>query len=226
MRRKLVIGIAGLALAAFAGGAYAATQESSDSARQAFLNDVAKRLNVSPQSLSEAFKAAFVDRLQQAVRDGRLTQAQANAIKQRIEQGGPVPFLWPGFGPHRFGFGPGLHPGLLRASSSYLGFSEIQLLDQLSSGKSLAQIATSRGKSVNGLKVAITSAEKSRLDEAVAAKAITSAQEQRLLSRLSARLDELVNRKGFAGPRPMLRMRSWGAMPPGDMPAVPPPPGY
>ena len=44
LKRKLVIGLAALAVAALAGGAYAATQSSTPNTRQAFLNDVAKRL--------------------------------------------------------------------------------------------------------------------------------------------------------------------------------------
>src|SRR5205823_9479933 len=82
-----VIGTATLAVAALGGGAYAATQSSSNP-RQAFLNDVAKRLHVTPQQLQSAVKGAYLDRLQAAVAAGKLTQGQANAIKQRIQRYG------------------------------------------------------------------------------------------------------------------------------------------
>ena len=91
LKRKLVVGTITVATAAFAGGAYAATQ-SPNNPRQAFLNDVAKRLNVTPQKLSAAIQGAFVDQLQAAVEAGKLTQAQADAIKQRMQQGGVPPF--------------------------------------------------------------------------------------------------------------------------------------
>src|SRR5207302_573533 len=78
LKRKAVIGTATLAVAALGGGAYAATQSSSNP-RQAFLNDVAKRLHVTPQQLQSAVKGAYLDRLQAAVAAGKLTQGQANA---------------------------------------------------------------------------------------------------------------------------------------------------
>src|SRR5947209_97723 len=90
MRNRLLIGAAVLAVAATAGGAYAATQSASNP-RQAYLNDVAKRLGVSPGKLHAALTGAFLDRLNADVRAGRLTQAQANRIKQRLERGGGLP---------------------------------------------------------------------------------------------------------------------------------------
>jgi len=82
---------------------------------------VAKRLNVTPAQLRSAVKGALLDRLQAAVAAGRLTQAQANRIKQRIERGA-LP-IWLLAGPRGFerrrfgllgprGFGP---PGPLGA---------------------------------------------------------------------------------------------------------------
>jgi hypothetical protein len=214
LKRKLVIGTITVATAAFAGGAYAATQNSSNP-RQAFLNDVAKRLNVSPQQLTAAMKGAFLDQLDAAVKAGKLTQAQADAIKRHVQQGGapPVGPMWfgpgpgpgpgPGAGP---GPGPGFghhfggHAGPMAAAASYLGITEQQLFDQLASGKSLAQIASQRGKSVSGLKAAMTASLKSRLDKLVAAKMITSAQETKALSEFTAHLDDIINHTGRFGP--------------------------
>jgi hypothetical protein len=233
LKRRFAIGVAVMAAAAFAGGAYAATRDSAATARQAFLNDVAKRLHVAPKQLSAALQGAAIDQLNGAVASGRLTQAQANALKQRITKGGTVPLpAGPGFGglgPRRwFGapvpgvpgtgglwfrgpgprlFGPagrfggppgahGAHHGALAAAATYLGISERQLLTQLETGKSLAQIAHSHGKAAAGLKSAITASIKAKLDTAVAAKLITSAQEQQILSRLSSRLGDVINRTG------------------------------
>ena len=77
LRHKLLAGGAAAAVLALGGGAYAATQSGSNP-RQAFLNDVAKRLNVSPSQLNSALKGAFTDRLNAAVKAGMLTQAQAS----------------------------------------------------------------------------------------------------------------------------------------------------
>ena len=230
-KRKLVIGLAALAVAASAGGAYAATQSSAPDSRQAFLNDVAKRLNVTPQQLSSALNGAFLDQLQAAVKDGRLTQAQANALEQRLKatQGAAPAVPFGPFGPHLahpglpgrgFGFGPVGGAGGLQGAASYLGISDMQLFRELSSGKSLAQIATSRGKTVAGLESAMTAATKARLDKLVAAKVITSAQETQILKRFSAGLSARVNQKGVPFKRPGFRLRNGVPTPP-----VPPVPG-
>jgi hypothetical protein len=202
LKRKIAVGSTVLAAAAFAGGAYAATT-SATNPRQAFLDDVAKRLNVTPQQLSAALQGAFEDRLQAAVAAGKLTQAQANALKKRIQQKGAAP-LGPGpglFGPGPRFFkgapGPGLAGGRFSAAASYLGISETQLLKDLQGGKSLAQIASSQHKTVAGLKAAMTAAIKAKLDKAVSAKMLTSAQEQQILKKLSSALDAQISGKGF-----------------------------
>ena len=214
-KRKLVIGGTVIALAAGAGGALAATQGSSNP-RQQYLNDVARRLNVTPAQLSSALQGAAIDQLEAAVKAGKLTQAQANALKQRIQQGaaGGAPFLGPpgpgglvgpggligpgGPGPRAFGFGLGravfFGPDAPAAAvAKFLGLTEAQLLKQLQNGKSLADIAKAQGKTTAGLEQAITAAAKTRLDKAVANKNLTAAQEQKILSQLSARMNDLVN---------------------------------
>jgi hypothetical protein len=206
-KRKLVIGSTVLAVAACAGGAVAATQGSSQNPRQQYLDDVAKRLNVTPAQLDSALKGAALDQLAAAVKAGKLTQAQANALKQRIQQGaaGGAPFLGPprAFGPGRFGPGPfgfGLGHALFfgpdapaAAVAKYLGLTEAQLIKQFEGGKSLADIAKAQGKTTAGLEQAITDAAKARLDKAVADKRITAAQEQKILKALSAGINDIVN---------------------------------
>lgn len=240
-KNKFAIGAAALAAAAFAGGAYAATQSGSTS-RKAFFDDVAKRLNVTPDQLQAAFRAALIDRINAAVAAGRLTQAQANKLEQRIKEG-KLPMF----------FGPRLRPGLmhsqLKAAASYLGLTEVQLLGDLRSGKSLAQVAKDQGKTTGGLEAAMTAAFKARLDKAVSAGGITSAQEQQILSRYRSHLDARVNRSPHFGRYQGLRAvpgmppqpggwgesGGWGAPggpggadgspPPGSPPPGPPPPG-
>jgi hypothetical protein len=202
-KRKLVVALAVAVVAAFAGGAYAATQSAGPGTRQAFLNDVAKRLHVTPQQLTAALNGATVDQLQAEVNAGRLTQAQANALEERLKDGGRRPLVGPVlprlFRPFRLAgpVGPIPAAGALPAAAGYLGLTDAQLFRQLVGGKSLAQIAAAKGKSVSGLEQAMTAATKSRLDKAVAAKAITQAQEQQMLKRFSSRLSRVVNTKGL-----------------------------
>src|SRR3954453_2005926 len=76
-RRKLAVGATGLLVFAGAGGAYAATQNSTTkpdpaSEQKAFLDDLAGRLNVTPDKLQAAIKGAVEDRIDAAVAAGRL----------------------------------------------------------------------------------------------------------------------------------------------------------
>jgi hypothetical protein len=84
--------------------------------------------------------------------------------------------------------------GVVRAVSGYLGLTPRELFQQVRSGKSLAEIATAQGKTVDGLKSTILSAVKARLDLVVARNRISAAQEQTFLGKVQARLDTFVNR--------------------------------
>lgn len=209
MKRKLAIGAAGLVVLGGAGAAYGVTQGGKDE-RQAFLNDAAKRLNVSPDKLQSALQGAFEDRLDAAVKAGRLSQAEADAIKKKIEQGGGPPAGLPGFGfgaERHFEFHGGLGGPIkagLDAAAGYLDLTPKQLIEKLGSGKSLADVAGDQKKSVDGLKSAIKDSVKKQLDQAVTDKRITQDQENRILDKLDSRLDDVVNRRGL-GPPPGFR---------------------
>jgi hypothetical protein len=213
LKRKLIIGAVGTALLGVAGGgAYAATQSSSSDPRQAYLADVANRLHVSVADLQAALKGAASDQLDAAVKAGKLTQAEADKLKQGIQQNGAPPlgagkfFLGPLGGIARGG--PFLVKpffGGVDAAAKYLGLTDAQLRKELGSGKSLADVAKAHNKSVDGLKSAIKAATKTQLDSAVSAKKLTQAQEDKILSGLDSRLDDLVNGKAPTGPRKFFR---------------------
>jgi hypothetical protein len=110
MRRRLLIGVVLVAVIAVAGVAYAASSGSSQLGHQAFLNDLAGRLHVTPQQLRAAIQGARDDQLDALVKAGRLSAAQAAAIKRRMAQGGGLglgPRFAPGAGPR---FAPGVGP--------------------------------------------------------------------------------------------------------------------
>jgi predicted DNA-binding protein (UPF0251 family) len=197
VNRKLVIGATGLVLLGGAGGAaaVAATHGSGGSGRQAYIDDVARQLNVSPSALTTAMKTARNDQIEAAVAAGRITRSQAEALKQRVGRGGVVRFYGHGFR------GRGL--GAQRVAAQYLGVSTATLRSELQSGKSLAQIASSTpGKSVEGLKAAIVSAEKTRLEKAASRGSLTSQQEQERLGKLSSGIEALLQRTGVGGRTP------------------------
>jgi DNA-binding CsgD family transcriptional regulator len=87
-------------------------------------------------------------------------------------------------------------PDPLESAAAYLGLSEQELAHELEGGKSLAEVATAQGKSVEGLKQALLDAAKSGLDQAVADGHLTADEAQAILSKLRVAVDDLVNGKG------------------------------
>jgi hypothetical protein len=159
----------------------------------AFLSDVAGKLGIDVAKLRAALQAAAIDRVNQAVKDGKLTQAQADPIIQRIQSGalGAGPGLLPGFrfGGHRGG-GVG-RPDLLGAAGTYLGLTAAQLRADLQAGKSLADVATAHGKTVAGLEGALVAAAKQAIESNAN---LTAAQKTAIEQQLQARIDALVTR--------------------------------
>src|ERR1039458_3558764 len=122
LSKKLVIGVTGLVMLGGAAGAVAATQSSTGSGSQAYINDLANRLNVTPSALTAAIKAADSDQIEAAAAAGRPPQADATALKQRIQQSAGVPNFGRRFGGG--GFGRGGFGGSNAAAAQDLGPTE------------------------------------------------------------------------------------------------------
>jgi hypothetical protein len=214
--RKITVGAAALVTVAGGGAAVAANQLSPKQESQAVVTDAAGQLGVSADKLTAALKQALKNRVDAAVKAGRLTQAQGTELKQRIDAG-ELPLLGLGGGPgfHRhFGrHGPGDE---LAVAASYLGVSQSSLRSSLEGGKTLAQVATSEGKSVDGLVAALVNAEKQEWADAVKAGRMTAAQRDAMLPGLEQRMTELVNGTGGPG-------RHGFESPPGSSSFVPAP---
>ncbi len=238
-KRKIVAGITAVALLAGAGGVYAATNDDGDGEREAFRNDVAKRLNVTPGKLDEAVQGAFEDRIDAAVKAGKLTEEQAEEIKKRAKEKGGVPFGPPGFGHggpkgpggpgklhlrHHGGPGGGVFGAGADAAAKYLGVSKEDLFKAHRDGKSLAEVAKSKGKSVDGLKDAIRDAVEAKLDKAVKDEDLTDKQRDQILERFDEHIDDLVNGKRPKGGKGEkgFRMHKFGDGPPGPPPGIGP----
>jgi hypothetical protein len=190
-KRIVAIGAA-LALAVAGGGAaYAAT--SGGDPGEALLRDAAQRLNVEPSELRSALEGAFGDQLDEAVKDGRLTQRQADQIKQQVREHG-LPLGGPMGGERHFMVGPG--PFKLDAAADYLGLTRAQLDRQLRNRRSLAQIARAQGKSIDGLEQALLAAATTDLDRAVADGRLTAAQRDEIVERLREHIGDIVAGKG------------------------------
>jgi hypothetical protein len=212
-KRTLAIGAVVVAAAAGGGAAVAATTNGSSG--NDFLDSVARHLGISRQKLDDATKAAALDQVDAQLKAGRITQAQADQLKQRIQNGDipPLAFGRRGFGPGGPGGPGGLGvpggPGVLKAgigdaltaAAKYLGLSESDLRSKLGNGQSLADIAKAQGKDAAGLQQAILDSAKADLDKAVTDKKLTQAQADDIYNGLKARIADIVNGKlRFRGP--------------------------
>ena len=213
-KQALALGALVAALVIGTGAAVAGGGLGSDDEQQAFLDSAAKRLGVTPAELKAALQGAYADRLDAAVAAGKLTKEQADALKQRAKDGVPL-FGGRHGGPGGFGFHG---TASLGAAAAYLGLTEAELRAELQAGKTLAQVAKAKDKSVDGLEQALAAEAKKKLAAAVKAGTLTQAQADEIEQRLNEHLDDLVNGTGgpgrghgghrFGGPPPV------GARPP------------
>ncbi len=202
VRRAMMIGTAVAALAAIGGTALA---HESSTVGDSFIGDFARHLGVSPAKVREAYQATVIDRIEAAVKAGRLTRAQADAIEARVKSHAGGPFFFGGpqgsFDQGRFEHhgafdhhGPFDHrgPSPFDAAATYLGMSEDALHGALASGKTLAQIAKANGKTASGLEAAMTASFRARLAAAVKAGRLTKQQADRFARSVTAHLDDFV----------------------------------
>lgn len=204
LKLKIAGGTAALAAVLGGGAAVAATQLSSTEESDAIVKDAAKQLGVSTAKLDAALKQALENRVDAAVAAGTLTQAQGDALKQRIEAGEvPLVGLGPGVGRGRHGFVD------FAAAADYLGITEAKLRSSLQAGDALADVAAANGKTAAGLVDALVAAAKADLDEKVAAGDLTAAQRTSILADLETRMQDVVNgdfsfgfRGGHSSPHP------------------------
>jgi DNA-binding phage protein len=190
----LVAGAVAVLVAVVAGAGIAATKALTPKQEsQAIINDAAQQLGVQPSELSNALEQALKNRVDAAVKDGLLTKEQGARLKKRVGAGDfPLFRLGPGPG-FRDRHGPGIFHAKLEAAADYLGMTEANLREALENGKTLAQVARDRGKSVEGVVNALLAGAEAKLDAAVRAGRLTEAEKADMLSGLRQRITALVN---------------------------------
>ena len=167
------------------------------------LAEIAKANGKTAEGLVQALVDDAKAGLDAAVAAGWLTEAQAGKLTEGLTQhltklvnATPDALKGPKRGP--------LDPrgGPLEPAAAYLGLTRAELHTALRSGKSLAEIATERGKTVDGLVAALTADAKERLADAVAGKKLTQEQADKLLAGLTESVTKMVNAKPKAKPSP------------------------
>jgi hypothetical protein len=193
-RYRLAITVVAALSVLVAGAALAATRAlSPQQESQAVIDDAAKQLGVQPDELSDALKQALKNRVDEAVEHGRLPKEQAERMKERIDAPDAPLFglgPGPGFREHRV---LGSVPAKLEAAARYLGMTPEELRRALEDGKTLAQVARDRNKSVDGLVDALVAPAEQKLARAVEEGRLTEAEKTEMLSRLREHLTEVVN---------------------------------
>jgi uncharacterized protein YidB (DUF937 family) len=174
-----------------------------------FWSALAAKLGISVDDLKAKALQVRKDMIDQAVKDGRLTQAQADAIKARLDansliapinigRGGVSP--WGGVGPQGggrgflqgpkgggtfgFPFAFGGSSDQLEAVAKALKLSPSDLTTQLRE-KSLAEIAKAQNVDEATVKQAIIDAAKAQIQRAVQDGILTQAQADQMLKRLT-----------------------------------------
>jgi hypothetical protein len=151
-----------------------------------FMGHFAGDLGVSQDKLNAAFQQALAQTLADEVSSKHLTQAQADAIKQKLAGKAPCT-LATGLGKgHQKGVGAQYTQALVAAAASALGITPQQLQTDLKNGMTLSQIAAAQKPPVTEaqFRAKLIASLKPLLDQAVTDKKLTSAQEQKILQRL------------------------------------------
>jgi hypothetical protein len=154
-----------------------------------FISHLSSDLGKSQSQVNAAIQKAVGETLADEVKNGQLTQAQADALKQKLASRPPCELA--------AGLSPKARPGaaahigaykqeLLAAAAAALGISQTQLQTDLASGMSLSQIAAAQNPPVTEaqFRSKLIAQLTPLLDAAVKDGKLTAAQEQMLLQRL------------------------------------------
>ena len=192
MRRHIALAAALVAVAALAFGAGSAAAADTPSLGEA----VAARLGITGDQLRAAFKAELNARIDAAVAAGRLTPDQGAKLKERVANAKGLGIVARrAFAQrHKALVARIVNANRLGAAATYLGMTPNEVRTARKSGQSLAQIATSKGKSVDGLVAAIVAPAKARSAKAVSNGKLTQQRADELIARLTERVQALVKR--------------------------------
>jgi len=149
-----------------------------------FISHFSSDLGTTQDKVNAAFQQAVGETVADEVKNGDITQAQADAVKQKLAGKAPCA-LAAGLGKNKSGAGQ-YRQALLIAAASALGITPETLQADLKKGMTLSQIAAAQKPPVTEaqFRTKLIANIKPLLDKAVADKKMTSDQEQKILQRL------------------------------------------
>ena len=165
---------------------------------------IGQERGVSQQQLQGFLQERMTQRLEQMVKDGRITADRAETMKANMAS--HVDRMMNGTMPAREGKGPrGGQPGLAGEKMlTLLKMDADTFRAERQAGKTLAEMATERGASVQQLKDVITAARTERIDQMVKDGRITADRAETMKANMADRIDSMINNKKPAqrGPCP------------------------
>lgn len=168
---------------------------------QLYWEALAQRLGITVDKLQQAATDASKDAINQGVKQGLLTQNQADQLLQRLQNTPPGTILG-GLGKRGVGANPqrdamtAISNAGLDAAAKALGMSTNDLTTALQSGKTLLNLANDKKVDVTTLRTAIADAEKVAVDQAVKNGQLTQTQADAIKARLTPDNIDL-NRRSF-----------------------------
>jgi hypothetical protein len=217
--KSLIAAAAATLVVVLGAGGVMAQSATGNTTGSAFLDRVAQKLGIDTPKLQKAITDTRNEDLDAAVKNGDLTQKQADALKQRNLDhqgfggrgfGGPGGFGLGHGGPKGgpgfdFGFGMGLADASQKFAD-FLGISTDQLKTELQADNAtIATVAAAHGKSRDQVKTFITDGAKKRLDETLNGE-LSQQRKDEILKMLTDNIDKLLDGKfgmffrgGFGG---------------------------
>ena len=147
------------------------------------------------QAVTNAVLAAAKAQLDQAVKAGTLTQAQADSSYAQLQQRG-AQILVGGRGGPGGAEGGATSQAMLAAAAKTMNITTTELQTQLRSGQTIAQLAQAHGTTEQAVTSAALAAAKAQLDQAVKAGTLTQAQADSSYAQLQQRGAQLLTHGG------------------------------
>lgn len=180
--------VLGTSAVAFAQTPNPPTPPAPPTAAQTFWQTLADKLGVTVAILQQDVRDALKAGVAQMLKNGKLTQQQADNLDTRIDQFSFNGLPFGGFmGKRGFDGGRGLigGQGIWDAAAQKLGMTTQDLLTELRSGKTLADVAKEKNVSSDDLKAAIVKTVGAQIDQAVKDGKLTQAQADRAKAQLN-----------------------------------------
>lgn len=212
MKKFLIIAAAvvALGLGAVALGGAVTSAQSGDGPLGTFLARVAEKLGISEEKLSTAIRDTQLEIIDEQLAQDNITPEQAARLRERVEEGGILFPPRPGHHLrhavcHRLGY------LIVHAAAQVLDMETPQVIEEVKSGKNLAQVAEAQGMSVEEFTPALLNQVGIDLDELKEQGKLTEEQGTRIFQAIEENIDRIVNgehgpcrpHRHHDGPRPL-----------------------